>query len=193
VSNPFDTGYYGSLELRAFPFARVGENCLVARNCTIVGLQNITLGDNVRIDSYTALIAAAGSLRIGSHVHIGIGCVVGARGGVELEDFSSLSHGVRILSAIDDFSGRHMTNSTLPDAVLKVTAAPVKIGRYAPIGSGTIILPGVDVGEGAAVAAQALVNHSLEPWRIYAGNPVREVGPRSRDLLALVSRVGGAD
>jgi galactoside O-acetyltransferase len=54
VSNPFDTGYYSSAELRAFPFARVGETCLVARNCTIVGLPNITLGDDVRIDSYTA-------------------------------------------------------------------------------------------------------------------------------------------
>jgi galactoside O-acetyltransferase len=51
-------------------------------------------------------------LRVGSHVHIGIGCVVGSRGGVELGDFSSLSHGVRVLSAIDDFSGRHMTNSS---------------------------------------------------------------------------------
>lgn len=187
--NPFDTGYYTSAELRAFPFARVGENSAIARNCTIVGLQNIAIGDHVRIDSHATIVAASGRLKVGSHVHIGIGCVIGARGDVELEDFSSLSHGARIFSAIDDFTGRHMTNSTLPDAVLGVTAAPVRIGRYAPIGSGTIVLPGVEVGEGAAVAALSLVNRSLEPWHIYSGNPVKEVGPRSRDLLGLVPSV----
>lgn len=189
MTNPFDTGYYSSAELRAFPFVRVGENSAIARNCTIVGLHNIAVGDHVRIDSGTVIIAAAGALRIGNHVQIGIGCVIGARGGVDLEDYSSLSHGARILSAIDDFSGRHMTNSTLPDGVLGVTAAPVRIGRYVPIGSGTIVLPGVEVGEGAAVGALSLVNRSLDPWRIYSGNPVNDLGPRSRDLLALAARL----
>ena len=67
--NPFDPGYYTSLELRGFGFARVGEGCMVARNCTIIGLENITIGDNVRIDGFTSIIAPAGRVRIGSHVH----------------------------------------------------------------------------------------------------------------------------
>jgi acetyltransferase-like isoleucine patch superfamily enzyme len=188
VHNPFDQGYFKSDELRAFGFARVGEGSAVSRTCTIVGLENIVLGDFVRIDGFTTMIASPGSLRIGNHVHICSGCVLGARGGIELADFSSLSHGVRLLSAIDDFSGTRMTNSTLPPELLGVQAAPIRIGRYAPIGSGCIILPGATVGEGSAVAAMSVVNRPLAEWTLYGGNPARELGQRSRDLLALAQQ-----
>jgi galactoside O-acetyltransferase len=188
VHNPFDQGYFKSDELRAFGFARVGEGSAVSRTCTIVGLENIVIGDFVRIDGFTTIIATGGPLRIGSHVHICSGCVLGARGGIELADFSSLSHGVRLLSAIDDFSGRTMTNSTLPPELLGVQAAPIHIGRYVPIGSGCIVLPGAAVGEGSAVAAMSVVNRPLGEWTIFGGNPARELGPRSRDLLALARR-----
>lgn len=187
--NPFDHGYFRSDELRQFGFARVGEGCAVARTCTIMGLENITLGDRVRIDGYSTVIATNGSIRIGSNVHLCSGCVIGGRGGVELDDYSSLSHGVKLLSAIDDFSGERMTNSTLPDAVLGVMAAPIRIGRFAPVGSGTVILPGVRLGEGAAVAAMSLVTTSLPEWTISGGNPAKVLGPRSRNLLAHADRL----
>lgn len=185
MSNPFDHGYYSAEELRSLNFARVGENSYIAKNCTIIGLENVTIGDNVRIDGFTSIIVPRGELKIGSHVHIGIGCVLGARGGIEIGDFSSLSHRVTIFSAIDDYAGRRMTNSTLPEGVLGVQSAPVKVGAYVPIGTGSLILPGVEIGEGAAVGAMSLVPSSLREWTIHAGNPAKAVGPRSRDLLAL--------
>jgi galactoside O-acetyltransferase len=185
MTNPFDPGYYSSLELRQFGFARVGERSAISRNCTIIGLANVTIGDDVRIDGFTSIIAPQGKVKIGSHVHIGIGCVLGARGGIEIGDFSSLSSGVRILTAVDDYGGRHMTNSTLPDNVLQVHSAPVRIGRYVPVGAGALILPGVEIEEGAAVGAMSVVPHSLKGWTIHAGNPAKEKGPRSRDLIAL--------
>lgn len=194
MSNPFDPGYYRSDELRALGFARVGEGSAIARNCTIFGLANITIGDHVRIDGYTTIVAPDRPVRIGDHVHICSNCVLGGRGGIDLEAYSSLSHGVRLLSAVDDFSGRHMTNSTLPDGVLGVHAAPIAVGRYVPIGAGTIVLPGVTIGEGAAVGAASLVDRSLEEWTIHAGNPARETGKRSRELLDLEARLHpGAD
>lgn len=189
VDQLFDPGYFISPELRQMGFARVGENSAVSRNCTIIGLPNITIGDNVRIDGFTSIIAPGGAVRIGSHVQIGIGCVLGAKGGIELEDYSSLSHGVRILTAVDDFGGRHMTNSTLPREVLGVQAAPVRIGRYVPVGAGSLILPGVEIGEGAAIGAMSLVRASLPGWRIFAGNPLQDMGERSRDLLSLAERL----
>jgi galactoside O-acetyltransferase len=191
MAQPFDHGYFISPELRQMGFARVGENVAIARNCTIVGLSNITIGDNVRIDGFTSIIAPAGQVRIGSHVQIGIGCVLGARGGIILEDYSSLSHGVRILTAVDDFTGGHMTNSTLPQDVLGVQVVPVRIGRFVPVGAGTLILPGAEIEEGAAVGAMSLVRTSLAGWRIYAGDPLQDVGERSRDLLSLAEQLRG--
>jgi galactoside O-acetyltransferase len=193
MHNPFDPGYFGSLELRQLGFARVGENSAISRSCTIIGLGNITIGDNVRIDGFTSIIAPHGRVKIGSHVHIGIGCVLGARGGIEIGDYSSLSAGVRILTAIDDYDGRHMTNSTLPDEVLGVHAAPVRIGRFVPVGTGALILPGVEIPDGAAIGAMSLVPHSLKGWTIYAGNPVKEKGERSQQLLTLETKVKERD
>ena len=190
-SNPFDPGYYTSLELRAFGFARVGEGCMIARNCTVIGLANITIGDNVRIDGFTSIVAPAGKLRIGSHVHIATACMLGARGGIDIGDFSSLSQGVRIFTAIDDFSGRRMSNSQVPDDVLGVQVAPVTIGAYVPIGSGTIVLPGVTIGEGAAVGAMSLVPRSLDGWAIYAGNPAKKTGERARNVAQLAAGLEG--
>jgi acetyltransferase-like isoleucine patch superfamily enzyme len=185
VQNPFDPGYFTSDQLRAFGFARVGEGCMVARNCTIIGLPNITLGDHVRIDGFTSIIAPEGRMRIGSHVHIATACMLGARGGIEIGDFASLSQGVRIFTAIDDFSGRRLSNATVPAGLTGVQSAPVRIGRHVPIGSGSLVLPGVEIGEGAAVGAMSLVTQSLPAWTISSGNPASPTGERSRDLLAL--------
>jgi acetyltransferase-like isoleucine patch superfamily enzyme len=181
--NPFDPGYFHADELRTLGFARIGEGTAISRNCTIIGLENIVLGDCVRIDGFTTIVAQRGPLRIGSHVHICSGCVLGARAGIDIGDFSSLSHGVRVLSAVDDYSGTHMTNSTLPSRFVSVVAAAITIGRHVPIGSGSIILPGIVIGEGAAVGAMSLVDRSLAEWTIHGGNPVRVLRARARTLL----------
>jgi hypothetical protein len=46
MRNPFDPGYYESDELRGFGFKAVGEGVKVARNCTIIGPENIELDDH---------------------------------------------------------------------------------------------------------------------------------------------------
>jgi acetyltransferase-like isoleucine patch superfamily enzyme len=183
MTNPFNPGYFYSDELRNLGFARVGERCAIARNCTIIGLENISIGDDVRIDGFTSIICPRGSVKIGSHVHIASACGLGARGGIEIGDYSSLSQGVRLFTAIDDFSGLWMSNATLPDEVLGIQTAPIRIGRHVPVGANSIVLPGVKIEDGAAVAAMSLVTGSLPGWFIYAGNPARQVAERARRVL----------
>ena len=187
--NPFDQGYYGSDELRAMGFRAVGEDVRISRNCTIAGLGNIALGSHIRIDDYVVIAAEGGELALGDHIHVGAGGYLGAGGGIALADFSNLSQGVRIYSKSDDFSGNHMTNPTVPAELLGVKAAAVRLGRHCVVGSGSVILPGCELPEGAAVGALSLVTRSLEPWTIYAGVPVRSLRPRSRDALALEKRM----
>lgn len=59
---------------------------------------------------------------------------------------------------------------------------PVLIGDRAWIGYRAIILPGVSVGEGAVVAAGAVVSKDVEPFTIVAGTPAKVIGTRERDL-----------
>jgi maltose O-acetyltransferase len=58
----------------------------------------------------------------------------------------------------------------------------VSIGNKAWIGFRAIILPGVTIGEGAVVAAGAVVTRSVEPFAIVAGVPARKIGERNRKL-----------
>lgn len=181
--NPFNQGYYQSQELQEMGFKCVGESVQIAKDCTIIGLEKISLGDNIRIDGGVTLACASGYLKIGSYIHIGGGCHLNCAGGIELSDFSGLSQGVRIYSGSDDYSGKSLTNPTVPREFLNVTIKPVMIGRHVVIGSGSVILPRVTIGEGSSVGALSLITRSLEEWGVYFGSPAKKIGSRRKDLL----------
>ncbi|MDD3288181.1 MAG: DapH/DapD/GlmU-related protein [Alphaproteobacteria bacterium] len=182
-TNPFDQGYFQSDELTEFGFKHVGKNVKIAKNCTIVGLENISLGNNVRIDSNVIIAARSGFLKLGDYIHIGGNCFLGCSGGIGLSDFSGLSSGVRIYSGSDDYSGDYLTNPTISQEFLNVKISPVCLGRHVIVGSGSVILPGVTIGDGSAVGALSLVNKSCDAWGIYSGIPAQRRKDRSRRLL----------
>lgn len=191
MSNTFDTGYYESAALREMGFASIGENVKIAKNCTIVGnLTNISIGNNVRIDAYCTLIGT-GAIVIGSHVHIAGYSHLSGGDGIVLEDFSGLSHGVKLYSRTDDYSGEFLTNPTVPAEYLGVIAGKITLGRHVIVGANTVVLPGVAIGEGCAVGAQSLVKSNLNAWGVYAGCPVRRIRERSKNLLKLEAKLRG--
>jgi acetyltransferase-like isoleucine patch superfamily enzyme len=59
---------------------------------------------------------------------------------------------------------------------------PVMIGDRAWIGYRALVMPGVTIGEGAVVAAGAVVTKDVAPYAIVGGNPAVEIGTRNRDL-----------
>jgi len=182
----FDSGYYTETELREAGFKSVGKNVSIAKNCTIIGVENISLGNNVRIDGYCSLVAAdTGYLKLGSFIHIGSYCYLSAGSGIVMNDFSGLSQGVCIYSKSDDYSGKHLTNPTVPQEFLGVIEGTVELGRHVIIGSGSVILPQVTIGEGSSVAALSLVTKSLDSWGVYIGCPAKRLKARRKDLLEL--------
>ena len=58
----------------------------------------------------------------------------------------------------------------------------VVIGSRVWIAYRAIILPGVTIGDGAVVAAGAVVTKDVAPYTIVAGVPARPVGERNRNL-----------
>ena len=56
--------------------------------------------------------------------------------------------------------------------------APIVVGDDVWIGTGAKILAGVRVGEGAVIAAGALVREDVEPYEIVGGIPARVLGGR---------------
>ena len=184
--NPFNPGYFNEHDLKDVGFKAIGHNVQIAKNCTIIGLENIEIGNNVRIDGYCSIIAAdSGWLKLGSYIHIGAYCLLSAGDGIHMDDFSGLSQGVRIYSRTDDYSGNHLTNPTVPGRYTGITGGSVVLGRHVIVGSGSVILPNVIIGEGSSVGALSLVTKSLESWGVFFGCPVKRLKDRSTRLLEL--------
>ncbi|MHA1060678.1 acyltransferase [Enterobacter kobei] len=182
----FDVGYYDEERLNDFGFKSLGTNVRIAKNCNIVGIANISIGDNVRIDAFSTIIAAGdGYLNIGSYIHIGGYSAIFAGCGVEMEDFSGISQGVKIYSKSDDYSGMSMTNPTVPRKFTGVVEGLVTLKKHVIVGSQSIIMPGVTLAEGTAVGANSLVTKDTEAWTIMFGSPAKKIKNRKKTLLEL--------
>ena len=181
--NPFDTGYYNSEQLIKFGFNKVGDNVSIAKNCTIIGLENISIGSNVRIDSGTLIAATKGSLILENYIHISAHCHLACTGGLIMRSFSGLSQGVKVFTVTDNFSEFHLMNPTIPSQYFKPEIKSIVLEKHVIIGSGSVVMPGVTIGEGSTVGALSFIKKSLEPWGVYAGVPVRKLKSREKNLL----------
>ncbi len=59
---------------------------------------------------------------------------------------------------------------------------PITIGSRAWIAYGALLLPNVNVGEGAVVGAGSVVTRDVAPFSIVAGNPAKVIGQRPQEL-----------
>jgi acetyltransferase-like isoleucine patch superfamily enzyme len=107
-------------------------------------------------------------ISIGRRSVINQQCSLDGRGGLTIGDYVNISPGVWILTDSHD----------MHDPLFREVLAPVKIGNHVWIGSRAMILPGVTLGEGAVVAAGAVVTRNVEPFTVVAGVPACPIGVR---------------
>jgi acetyltransferase-like isoleucine patch superfamily enzyme len=125
-----------------------------------------------------ARISGGAEIRGGERLVIGPATIVGhdaildGRGGLTIGTAVNLSSQVAIWTA--DHDPR--------DPAFGYRSAAVSIGDRAWLSFRSTILPGVTVGEGAVVAAGAVVTKDVPPFTIVAGVPAVPVGERPRDL-----------
>lgn len=173
-------------ELEALGLAALGLNVAIHRSVLLFAPERISIGSNVRIDCFSVLSAGKDGIYIGNHVHLGAGAYLFGSGGcIVLEDFSGISSRVALYTATDDYSEGYLTNPTLPDAYRKVTQGPVVLRKHAIVGSGSVILPNLELGVGSSVGALSLVHKQVEPFAVVHGNPIRVIGKRSDKILEL--------
>lgn len=99
----------------------------------------------------------------------------GEDGQIVIEDDVLMGSGVHI------YSGNHAFSDTSRDIIDQGhdPAADVVVRRGAWIGAQAILLPGVEIGEGAVVGAGSVVTRSVPAGAIAVGNPARPIRMRS--------------
>ena len=111
---PVRSGLFSSRRVEGLRLHAVGDNVAIARNCTIIGLANIEIGDNVRIDAFKRLAGGGGGCASAVTSHFCTSVMVGgaARGG---RRFQCCSPRGALFSAPDDFNGEWMASCNVPD------------------------------------------------------------------------------
>ena len=141
----------------------IGENCFLAETAVIIG--DVVMGDNCSIWFGAVLRGDVNSIRIGNSVNIQDGAVI---------------HTLYEKSVVE--IGNHVTvghNAIIHGA---------KVENYALIGMGATVLDHAEIGEGAIVAAGALVlsGTKIEPNTVWAGTPakfIKKVEPKQAKEL----------
>ena len=106
------------------------------------------------------------NIKIGKDVFVNSGCCFQDQGGVTLGDGCLVGHNV-VFATLD--------HDKRPGRRGDMTAAPIVVGKDVWIGAHATILKGVTIGDGAIVAAGAVVTRDVPPNTIAAGVPARVV------------------
>lgn len=165
--------------LLAIGFKSLGNSVLIHKSCVIVNPQNVLIGNNVRIDAFTVL-SVSGGLEIGNFVHISTHVLAVGSAQLIMSDYSNIASGAKVYTSTDDFSVGSQLGPTVPEEKRSVKSAPVFFGTNVVVGSGSIVLPGSIIPEGATVGALSLVNKPLREWTVYAGVPAQPIKPRPK-------------
>lgn len=181
--------YYNEDDLKNFGFKSIGKNVLISSDVRIYGQQNISIGNNVRIDDFVTLSSNNGFIEIKNNVFIARGCHLSGFFGIILNDFSSMAANTILYSASDDYSGEFLTAQAIPQEYTSHIGGLINVGRHVIIGANTVIIGKSNLAEGVSVGSNSLVYKDLQEWGVYAGSPVKFLKERSRNLLDLEKKL----
>jgi maltose O-acetyltransferase len=141
------------IPFRAHDAKRVGEGCFYLDQIVWLNGDRMELGDRVTFN---------------------FGCYVNGFGGLVFGDGAN----------IGPYCMLHTANHNFDDLEQSVVeqgwedVGPMEIGRNTWIGMGSIVLPGVRIGEGCVVGAGSVVTRDLEDFTIAVGNPAKVIRSR---------------
>jgi acetyltransferase-like isoleucine patch superfamily enzyme len=154
----------------------IGEDTIVG--CNSVLYTGSRFGKRVMIGDLTSVREGseiADDVVIGRGVMLLANCCIGARSRIQDQ-----AHIVGNMVVEEDvFIGMGVITTNDNDVYITrfgggaAELKPPRVRRFAVIGAGATILPGVEIGEGAMVAAGAVVTRDVPAWTIAAGVPAR--------------------
>jgi acetyltransferase-like isoleucine patch superfamily enzyme len=160
-------------DIESYPYqgVTIGENALI-RSGTVIYC-NVHIGNYFQT-GHSVLIRENTS--IGDNVLIGTNTVI--EGNVVIGSRVSIQSNVYIPtnSVIEDFvflgPNAVLTNDKYPLREATRLKGPI-LRKGVSIGANSTILPGVEIGEGAIVAAGAIVTKNVLPWKLVIGVPAK--------------------
>ena len=145
----------------------LGHGCKIHADASVDASRSpgVTFGDKVTLNRYAYVQGGNGGVRLGDRIEVNNHCIVNGTGGVDIGADTLIGPGVRIIS----YQHRHARDATIRSQ--PVDARPIRIGCDVWLGANSIILAGVTIGDGAVVAAGAVVREDVPAYAVVAGVP----------------------
>jgi len=112
-------------------------------------------------------------ISIGHNTIIGDHCFLDGRAPLHIGNHVDIASQVLIYNNEHDINSADFGNSF----------GPITIGDYVFIGPRAIILPNVNIGQGAIIAAGAVVTKDIPDYQIWGGVPAKKISDRSHHQL----------
>jgi acetyltransferase-like isoleucine patch superfamily enzyme len=160
-------GHFGDGSIICFPWISLyGERWMHIGSGTMIAA-HITLSVGMTDDQE---MMSNPVIKIGDRCLIGKGSGIVAHWGVEIGDDVFTGHNCYITDqnhGYEDLS-RPIGAQTMPEK-------PVKIGSGSWLGHGSIVLPGVTIGDHVTIAGGSVVTRDIASYTVAAGNPARVI------------------
>ena len=160
-------------------FASFGKKSRIAKGVTLCWGANICIGNKSFIGQYSSLtVWVEESDKEHPEMIIGDGVSIGAFNHITCTNRIVIGDGVltgKFVTVTDNSHGYTDYDSLhiKPNDRYVVSKGPVVIGNNVWIGDKATILPGVTIGDGAVIAANAVVTKDVPAYSVAAGNPSR--------------------
>lgn len=149
--------------------AGLGQKVSVGSRCRVDRPWCLQIGGRTTAESdvYIKIVDDNAVLKIGEYVFIGKG--------TELDIMEKLTIGDHTVIAPKCFiiDHNHSTAANLRIDQQPCVVKPVVIGKDVWLGTGTVVLPGVTIGDRAIIGANAVVTRNVPPMAIVAGVPAK--------------------
>ena len=193
----------------------IGNKCFVGANCILGEYwmdfcmdrkphdHPLSIGNDALIRSGSIIYAGSS---IGNHFQTGhqvtirektiignnvsIGTLSDIQGNCKIGNYVRLHSNVHIgqLSTIDDFVWIFpytvLTNDPTPPSE---NFLGVHVHPFAIIATGSIIMPGLDIGQDSLIGAGAIVTKSVDPYAVAVGNPAKAIS----DVRRIKNKITG--
>lgn len=131
---------------------------------------SIIIGDACRVKEFVTFSAYGGKIHLDNNVLIGSKTTIHGHGDVYIGAYSGIGPGVTIVSSNHIFED-HKSHWQDQGEI----ASPVTIEKNSWIGSNSIVLAGVTVGEGAVIGAGSVVVDDIPSRVVAVGNPCKVI------------------
>jgi acetyltransferase-like isoleucine patch superfamily enzyme len=172
--NPFQRTY--SLLIR-HRFGACGHSLQIRYPATIKNPQSISVGNMVVIREHAWLNCerrSSPTLLIGSETYIGRFVHINASQSVVIEDHVLIADRVYIADYQHAYSDP--TRNIIDQGFTNPEPVMIRSGSW--LGVGSVIMPGMSIGRGAIVAANAVVTKHVADFEIVGGVPASVIGTR---------------